>query len=141
MTEKPRKSLTFRHRQPTFFWCEHPNVVVTTDATVTLTKRLRCEARFRLIAIEEVRNYGKIVSMKNVFENAWWEDAYPSSFPPWIRPWSYATETIKRVWYILVTWQLAPLVLFFFTKKQSQKGRGAWNNVLPLNTLLRCRAK
>ena len=36
----------------------------------------------RLIAIEEVRNYGKIVCMKNLFENGWWEDAYPSSYPP-----------------------------------------------------------
>ena len=32
---------------------------------------------------------------------------------------------------------LAPLVLFFFTKRRSQKGRGAWHNVPPpLNTLL-----
>ena len=35
----------------------------------------------RLIAIEKVRNYGKIVCIKNVFENGWWEDAYPSSYP------------------------------------------------------------
>ena len=35
----------------------------------------------RLIAIEEVRNYRKFVYMKNIFENDWWEDAYPSSYP------------------------------------------------------------
>ena len=35
----------------------------------------------RLIAIEEVRNYRIIVSIENVFENGWWEDAYPSSYP------------------------------------------------------------
>ena len=23
---------------------------------------------------------------------------------PWIRPWPYATETIKKVWHISVTW-------------------------------------
>ena len=40
----------------------------------------------RLIAIEEVRKYEKIVSIKNIFENVWWKDAYPH-FTPWIRPW------------------------------------------------------
>ena len=35
----------------------------------------------RLIAIEEVRNYGKIVPIKNIFENGWWKNAYPSSYP------------------------------------------------------------
>ena len=35
-----------------------------------------------LIAIEEVRNYKKIVFIKNIFENVCWEDAYPSSYPP-----------------------------------------------------------
>ena len=33
----------------------------------------------RLIAIKEVRNYRKIVCIKNIFENGWWEDAYSSS--------------------------------------------------------------
>ena len=31
---------------------------------------------------------------------------------------------------------LASLGLFFFTKRHSQKGKGAWHNGLPLNTLL-----
>ena len=35
----------------------------------------------RLIAIREVRNYRKIVCIKNIFENGWLEDAYPSSYP------------------------------------------------------------
>ena len=35
----------------------------------------------RLIALEEVRSYGKIVYIKNYFENGWWEDAYLSSYP------------------------------------------------------------
>ena len=29
----------------------------------------------RLIAINEVQNYGKIVYIKNIFESDWWEDA------------------------------------------------------------------
>ena len=33
------------------------------------------------MAVEEVQNYGKIVCIKNIFENGWWEDAYPSSYP------------------------------------------------------------
>ena len=40
------------------------------------------------IAIEEVRNYGKIVGLyiKNIFENGWWVDAYPSTYPPGSAP-------------------------------------------------------
>ena len=34
------------------------------------------------IAIEEVRNYGKIVYIKNTFEYGWWEDACPLFYPP-----------------------------------------------------------
>ena len=37
--------------------------------------------RHRLIAIKEVRNYRKIVCIKNIFENSWWENAYSSSYP------------------------------------------------------------
>ena len=35
----------------------------------------------RFIAIEEARSYEKIVQayIKNIFENGWWEEAYPSS--------------------------------------------------------------
>ena len=29
----------------------------------------------KLIAIEEARNYGQIVYIKNIFENGWWENA------------------------------------------------------------------
>ena len=32
-------------------------------------------AQGKAIAIEEVRNYEKIVCFKNIFENGWWEDA------------------------------------------------------------------
>ena len=41
-------------------------------------------AGVRLIAI--VRNYGKIVYIKNIFENKWWEDAYLSSHHPGSAP-------------------------------------------------------
>ena len=34
----------------------------------------------KLIAIEEVHNYRKIVCIKNIFENGWWEDAYSLSY-------------------------------------------------------------
>ena len=40
----------------------------------------------RLIAIEEIRIYRKIVCIKNIFENGWWEDAYPSSYPSGFAP-------------------------------------------------------
>ena len=33
----------------------------------------------RLIADEEIRNYGKIVYIKNILENGRWENAYFSS--------------------------------------------------------------
>ena len=40
----------------------------------------------RLIAIEEVRIYGKIVYIKNIFENGWWwmRTLYPT--PPGLAP-------------------------------------------------------
>ena len=31
--------------------------------------------RVKLIPIKEVRNYRKIVCIKSIFENGWWEDA------------------------------------------------------------------
>ena len=36
----------------------------------------------RLIAIEEARNYGKNACIKDIFNNGWLKDAYPSSYPP-----------------------------------------------------------
>ena len=59
--------------------------------------------------------------IKNIFENNWWEDAYPSSCPPGSAS-GNKLQNLKKVWHILVTWQLAPSILFFFTKRQSQKG-------------------
>ena len=50
------------------------------DLTFSIMRRL-LKTFTRLIAIEEVRNYGKIVYIKNIFENGWWEDAYTSFYP------------------------------------------------------------
>ena len=35
----------------------------------------------RLIVIEKVRNYGKIVFIKNMFENGWWGGCSPHILP------------------------------------------------------------
>ena len=86
-------------------------------------------ADVRLIAIEEVRNYGKILYIKNIFENGWWgmHTPHPTSIdPPMVISYRYHTYFSH----------LAALILFFFTKRKSQRGGGAWRNVLFLNTLL-----
>ena len=36
----------------------------------------------RFITVEEIRNYGKIVHIKNIFENGWWEGRIPVILPP-----------------------------------------------------------
>ena len=73
----------------------------------------------RLIVIEEVRNYGKILYIKSTFENGWWENAYPSSYPldPPLAI-SYRNHQKSLVYFS----NLTPLILFYFTKKQSYKG-------------------
>ena len=57
-----------------------------------------------------------------------WEDAYPSSYPLAI---SYRSHQKSLAYFS----HLVPLILFFFTKRQSQKEGGAWQNV-PLNYAL-----
>ena len=94
---------------------------------------MRAEA-VRLIAMEEVRNYGKIVCINNIFENGWWEDAHLSSYPIGSTLGHMLRKTRKGLAYFN---HLAPLVLFFFTKKQSKRGwGGAWHNGPLLNTLV-----
>ena len=82
----------------------------------------------RLIAIEEVQNYGKIVYILNTFKMAGgrMHTPYPTPLDPPLAI-SYRCFTYFS--------HLAPLTLLFFTKRQSQKGRGAWHNA-SLNTLL-----
>ena len=45
-----------------------------------------------------VRNYGKIVYIKNIFENGWWKDAcrYPSSYLPGSAPGHKLQEPSKE---------------------------------------------
>ena len=75
-----------------------------------------------LTAIKEVQNYKKIVCIKNIFENGWWEDAYPSFYPSGFAPGHKLQKPSKSLAYFS---HLAPLVLLLFTKRQSQKGGGA----------------
>ena len=82
----------------------------------------------RLIAIEGVRDNEKIVYIKSIVENGWWEAAYLSSYPldpPLVI--SYRNHQKNLAYFS----HLAPLVLFFFTKRQSQRGGGAWHNAPP----------
>ena len=84
--------------------------------------------------MEEVRNYEKIVCIKHIFKNGWWEDAYPSSYPlnsPLAI--SYRNHQKNLAYFS----HLAPLVLFLITKRQSQKG-GEGHGIMapPPNTLL-----
>ena len=63
----------------------------------------------------------KIVYINSIFENVWWENAYPSSYP--VDPSLaiiYGNHQKSQVYFS----HLAPLILFFFTKRQSQKGGG-----------------
>ena len=69
-------------------------------------------------------------NIKSVFNNGWWVDAYPSSYP--LDP-----PLVVRYgnYYKRYFSHLGPLVLLFFTKGQSQN-RGPRHNALPLNTLM-----
>ena len=82
----------------------------------------------RLIAIEEVQNYGKIVYIKNVFENGWWRMHAPRPTPldPPLAI-SYRNHQKGLAYFS----HLAPLILLFFTKKRCQKGGRAWPNGRP----------
>ena len=40
----------------------------------------------RLIVIENVRNYGEIALIKNMFQNGWWGNASPTPPPPGSAP-------------------------------------------------------
>ena len=87
----------------------------------------------RFIAIEKTLNYGKIVYIKNIFENGWWEEAYPSSHPldPPLAI-SYKNHQKNLAYFS----HLAPLILFFFTKDEVKMRGPELNAPIPLNTLL-----
>ena len=81
-----------------------------------------------LIASEEVRNYGKIVRMKNSFENDWWKLHTPHLNPldpPLVI--SYRNHQ-KRLAYFS---HFAILIVFFLLKCRVKGGGGAWHNTLP----------
>ena len=62
-----------------------------------------CVLGVRFIAIKEVRNNGKIVYIKSVFENGWWEDAYSSTYLLGSAA-GLKLRKPSRVWHISVTW-------------------------------------
>ena len=80
----------------------------------------------RLIAIEEVRNCRKIVCVKNIFENVLGEYAYPSSYPSGFTP-GHKLEKPSKECGIFQSLDTVS-ILFWVTKRQSQKERGAWHN-------------
>ena len=75
----------------------------------------------RLIANEEVRNYGKIVYIQNNFENGWYKmhTPHPTPLDPPLAI-SYRNHQKSMAYFSY----LAQLILFLFTKRQSQKGEG-----------------
>ena len=73
-----------------------------------------------IIAIEEVRNYGKVVYIKSIFENGWWEDDYPSSYLSGLSPGHKLQKPSEES---DVFQSLGTISIVLFTKKQSQKGR------------------
>ena len=69
----------------------------------------------RLIVIEEARNYGKIVFIKSIFQNGWWEDAYTPHPTPLDPPLAISYKNYQKS--LVYFSHLAPLVLFFLTKR------------------------
>ena len=81
----------------------------------------------RLIVIEEVRNYEKIVYIKNIYENGLWENAYPSSYPPGSTP-GYPLEKPSKESGIFQSLGAINLVLFLLKAESKGGGGGAWHN-------------
>ena len=65
--------------------------------------------------------------IKNIFENAWWKDAYHSS-DPLDPPLAISCRNHQKS--LAYFSHLAPLVLFFFTKRQSQKKGGGGHGTM-----------
>ena len=85
-----------------------------------------------------VQNYAKIVYIKSSFENGWKEDAYPSSYPPGSAPGHKVVLDKNHQNSLAYFSHLAPLILFFSTKRQIQKGEKGMAQCYPspLLTLL-----
>ena len=84
--------------------------------------------RLRLITIEEVRNYGKIVQayIKNIVESGWWRMHTPH---PTLLDLPLAISYRNHQKSLAYFSSLAPLLLFFLIERRSQKG-GPWPNGL-----------
>ena len=96
-------------------------------------------ACLRLIAVEEARNYQKAVYIKNIFQNGWWEEAYPSSCPPRSTP-GHKLQKPSKESGIFQSLDTINFVNFLLKDKVKRKGLGGgggrgWHNA-PLNTLL-----
>ena len=90
------------------------------------TFSVMCAQCVKLVAIKEVRNYGKIVYINNIFENGLWgmHTPHPTPLDP-----SLAINYRNHQKSLAYFSHLIPLILFFFTKRRGQKGgRGAWPN-------------
>ena len=74
----------------------------------------------RLIAMEEVRDQGKIVYIKNIFEIGCWEDAYPPILLSWICPGHKLRKSSKESG----IFQSLGTISFFFLLKGRVKRRG-----------------
>ena len=89
----------------------------------------------RLIAIEEVRNYRKFYTLKTFLkmESGKVHISHPGPTPldPPLTI-SYRNHQKSLAYFS----HLAPLVLFFFIKRQSQKKDEVWHNASSLNALL-----
>ena len=84
-------------------------------------------AGVRLIAIEEVRNCRKFYTLITFFKMAGGRlHSLPLilMLPPWIRPSALTISYRNHQKSLEYRSHLAPLVLFFFIKRQSQKRRG-----------------
>ena len=62
-----------------------------------------------------------------MFENGWWEYAYPSSYPSGFAPGHKLQKPLKESG-IFQSHGTISIALFLFTKKQSERGAGAWHN-------------
>ena len=90
----------------------------------------------RLIAIEEVRNYGKIVHIKSIFENGWWEDAYPSSYSSGFAP-GHKLQKPSEECNIFQSLGTISRLLFFLLNGRVKR-EGAWHNVFTVFTVSAC---
>ena len=71
--------------------------------------------------IEEVRNYGEIAYIKNIFEKGWWEDEYPSFYtldPSLVISYRNCQKSLAYFSHLIGT-----ISFVFFTKKRI-KGEG-----------------